>query len=172
MIFIDLRTRISLTICAIGVWTAANEEEIRLQEEYDAYQITKAMNILRKIQPDSEVKDQYAYGEATQVHHIFPKSQFPEIAHYLENLIKLTPTQHYTKAHPNNHTQTTNKDYQLVCLLAKSQNIEHSLKTVGEKYYRKESFIYVINVGLDAELSMRLSFADIRKQLRLLYNAA
>ena len=151
---------------------AANEEEVRLQEEYDAYQITKAMNILRKIQPDSEVKDQYANGEATQIHHIFPKSQFPEIAHYLENLIKLTPTQHYTKAHPNNHTQATNKDYQLVCLLAKSQNIEHSLKTVGEKYYRKESFIYVINVGLDTELSMRLSFADIRKQLRLLYNAA
>jgi len=151
---------------------AASAEEIRLQEAYDSYQVTKAMNLLRKIQIESEVKDQFANGEATQVHHIFPKSMFPEIAHYLENLIKLTPTQHYTKAHPNNHTQTTNKDYQLVCLLAKSQNIEQSIKTVGEKYYRKESFIYVINVGLDAELSLKLSFADIRKQLRLLYNAA
>ena len=151
---------------------AASMEEISQQEAYENYQVTKAMNLIRKIQLDSEVKDQYAIGEATQVHHIFPKSQFPEIAHYLENLIKLTPTQHYTKAHPNNHTQTTNKDYQLVCLLAKSQNIEQSIKTVGEKYYRKESFIYVINVGLDAELSLKLSFADIRKQLRLLYNAA
>lgn len=151
---------------------AASAEEIRLQEAYDSYQVTKAMNLLRKIQIESEVKDQFANGEATQVHHIFPKSMFPEIAHYLENLIKLTPTQHYTKAHPNNHTQTTNKDYQLVCLLAKSQNIEQSIKTVGEKYYRRESFIYVINVGLDAELSIKLSFADIRKQLRLLYNAA
>lgn len=151
---------------------AASMEEISQQEAYENYQITKAMNLIRKIQLDSEVKDQYAIGEATQVHHIFPKSQFPEIAHYLENLIKLTPTQHYTKAHPNNHTQTTNRDYQLVCLLAKSQNIEKSIMTVGEKYYRKESFIYVINVGLDAELSLKLSFADIRKQLRLLYNAA
>ena len=151
---------------------AASMEEISQQEAYENYQVTKAMNLIRKIQSDSEVKDQYAIGEATQVHHIFPKSMFPEIAHYLENLIKLTPTQHYTKAHPNNHTQTTNKDYQLVCLLAKSQNIEQSIKTVGEKYYRKESFIYVINVGLDAELSLKLSFADIRKQLRLLYNAA
>ncbi len=151
---------------------AASMEEISQQEAYENYQVTKAMNLIRKIQLDSEVKDQYAIGEATQVHHIFPKSMFPEIAHYLENLIKLTPTQHYTKAHPNNHTQTTNKDYQLVCLLAKSQNIEQSIKTVGEKYYRKESFIYVINVGLDAELSLKLSFADIRKQLRLLYNAA
>ena len=151
---------------------AASMEEISQQEAYENYQVTKAMNLIRKIQLDSEVKDQYAIDEATQVHHIFPKSMFPEIAHYLENLIKLTPTQHYTKAHPNNHTQTTNKDYQLVCLLAKSQNIEQSIKTVGEKYYRKESFIYVINVGLDAELSLKLSFADIRKQLRLLYNAA
>ncbi|MBO5612187.1 MAG: hypothetical protein J5918_06290 [Prevotella sp.] len=151
---------------------AASAEDVRLQEEYDAYQVTKAMNLLRKIQVESEVKDQYANGEATQVHHIFPKSQFPSIAHYLENLIKLTATQHYTKAHPNNHTQITNKDYQLVCLLWKSQTIEKSLNTVGDRYYRKESFIYVINIGLDVELSMNLSFADIRTQLRLIYNNA
>ena len=127
---------------------AATAEEIQLQKDYDAYQVTKAMNLLRKIQVDSEVRDQYANGEATQVHHIFPKSQFPEIAHYLENLIKLTATQHYTKAHPNNHTQATNKDYQLVCLLAKSQKIEQSLKTIGDKYYRKESFILCHKCGI------------------------
>lgn len=157
---------------AITRQEASSAEDARQQEEYDAYQVTKAMNLLRKIQVESEVKDQYANGEATQVHHIFPKSQFPSIAHYLENLIKLTATQHYTKAHPNNHTQITNKDYQLVCLLWKSQTIEKSLNTVGDRYYRKESFIYVINVGLDTELSMNLSFADIRTQLRLIYNAA
>ena len=150
---------------------AATAEEIKQQEEYDAYQVTKAMNLLRKIQIESEVKDQYANGDATQVHHIFPKSEFPEIAHYLENLIKLTATQHYTMAHPSNRTQVVNRDYQLVCLLAKSQTIENSLKKVGEKYYRKESFIYVVNVGLDAELNMKLSFSDIRAQLRLIYNS-
>lgn len=151
---------------------AASAEDIKQQDAYDSYQVTKAMNLLRKIQVESEVKDQYANGEATQVHHIFPKSQFPMIAHYLENLIKLTATQHYTKAHPSNNTQVTNRDYQLVCLLAKSQTIEQSLNTIGEKYYRKESFVYVINVGLDTELSMKLSFAEIRTQLRLIYNAA
>lgn len=151
---------------------AATDADRQQQEAYDAYQVSKAMNLLRKIQPESEVKDQYANGEATQVHHIFPKSQFPEIAHYLENLIKLTATQHYTKAHPSNHTQITNRDYQLVCLLAKSLNIEQSLKTCGDKYYRKESFIYVINIGLHTDLGQKLSFDDIRKQLRILYNAA
>lgn len=150
---------------------AAQEDDARRQEDYDAYQVAKAMNLLRKIQPESEVNDQYAIGEATQVHHIFPKSEFPAIAHYLENLIKLTPTQHYTKAHPSNHTQITNKDYQLVCLLSKSHTIEQSLNTIGDKYYRKESFVYVINVGLSAELSTNLSFPEIRSRLRLIYNA-
>lgn len=150
---------------------AATIEETKQQEEYDAYQVTKAMNLLRKIQIDSEVKDQYANGEATQVHHIFPKSEFPEIAHYLENLIKLTATQHYTMAHPSNRTQIVNRDYQLVCLLAKSQTIENSLKKVGEKYYRKESFIYVLNVGLNTEMSMQISFPAIRSQLRFIYNS-
>ncbi|MDA4744639.1 hypothetical protein NY599_09390, partial [Enterobacter hormaechei] len=91
--------------------------------------------------------DQWANGEATQVHHIFPKSGFPKLGHYLENLIKLTPDQHYTKAHPSNKTDAINKDYQLVCLMAKTDSVEASLKR-GEFLYRKESLIYVINTGL------------------------
>jgi len=90
--------------------------------------VQKAMNQIRKMYTESEVKDQWANGEATQVHHLFPKSEFPQLAHYLENLIKLTATQHFTKAHPNNKTSVVNLDYQLVCLLAKSDSIERSLK--------------------------------------------
>lgn len=149
---------------------ASTPDEIKQQQEYDAYQVAKAMNLLRKIQIESEVKDQYGIGEATQVHHIFPKSDFPQIAHYLENLIKLTATQHFTKAHPNNNTHITNRDYQLVCLLAKSNTIENSLKQVGDKFYRKESFIVVINTGLNTDLSLSLSFEQIRTQLRYIYN--
>ena len=99
------------------------------------------------------------------MHHIFPKSQFPQIAHYVENLILLTATQHNTKAHPN-------KDYQLVCLLAKADTIESSLLRFGEKYYRKESFVYVINTGLTVEFSTGLSFNDIKTKLVQIYNAA
>ena len=130
------------------------------------------MNLLRKIQVESEVYDQWGNGEATQVHHIFPKSQFPQLAHYLENLIKLTATQHFTKAHPDNKTQEINRDYQLTCLLAKANTIESSLNAVGDKYYRKESFIFVINTGLDVHLSATLSFLEIKSMLVQLYNAA
>lgn len=148
--------------------TAQNEK----QEVINMYYVQKAITLLKKIQTGSEVHDAWSNGEATHAHHIFPKAQFPEIAHYIENLILLTATQHNTKAHPNNRTQEINRDYQLVCLLAKADTIEKSLKHVGERYYRKESFIYVINVGLSTELSMTLTFDGIKKGLINIYNAA
>lgn len=151
---------------------AATQDDIDQQEAYNAYYVQKAMNLLRKIQVESEVKDSMGVGEATQVHHIFPKSEFPEIAHYLENLIKLTAQQHYTLAHPNNRTQVVNRDYQLTCLLAKSDTIEKSLRQYGDKYYRKESFVFVINTGLKSEISVNLSFREIKALLIQLYNAA
>lgn len=142
------------------------------QEAYNSYYVQKAIALIRKIQSESEVHDAWSNGPATQVHHIFPKSQFPEIAHYVENLILLTATQHNTKAHPRNNTQIVDRDYQLVCLLAKSDTIEQSLRQVGERYYRKESFVYVINTGLGCEWSMRLSFSEIKSKLIQLYNCA
>ena len=149
---------------------AQERQDIEQQEAYNAYYVQKAMNLLRKIQVESEVHDQWGNGEATQVHHIFPKSKFPQLAHYLENLIKLTATQHFTKAHPKNRTLEINKDYQLTCLLAKADTVEKSLKAVGDKYYRKESFIFVINTGLNSQLSIELSFRDIKTVLTQLYN--
>lgn len=142
------------------------------QEAYNSYYVQKAIALIRKIQSESEVHDAWSNGLATQVHHIFPKSQFPEIAHYVENLILLTATQHNTKAHPNNNTQIIDKDYQLVCLLAKSDTIEQSLRQVGERYYRKESFVYVINSGLSCDFSTQLSFSEIKKRLIKIYNRA
>lgn len=151
---------------------AADEAIDTQQEEFSKYYVQKAISLIRKIQHESEVHDQWSNGPATHVHHIFPRSQFPQIAHYVENLILLTATQHNTKAHPNNNTHIVDRDYQLVLLLAKSETIEKSLAKVGDKYYRKESFVYVINVGLDKDISATLSFADIRTMLIQIYNAA
>lgn len=151
---------------------AMTPDKIEKQEAINTYYVQKAIALIRKIHTVSEVNDSWGNGEATQVHHIFPKSQFPQIAHYVENLILLTATQHNTKAHPNNKTQQVNKDYQLVCLLAKADSIENSLLRYGDKYYRKESFVYVINTGLTADFSIGLSFNEIKAKLVKLYNAA
>lgn len=142
------------------------------QEAYSAYYVQKAIALIQKTQRESEVHDQWSNGEATQVHHIFPKALFPGIAHYVENLIKLTATQHYAKAHPKNRTQEINKDYQLTCLLAKADTIDKSLQRFGEKYYRKESFVYVCNTGLSAEIEMNLSLGDLKNRLIQIYNDA
>ncbi|MBG6112215.1 hypothetical protein IWX84_003118 [Flavobacterium sp. CG_9.10] len=146
-----------------------SEQTIVQGTEFNAYLVQKAMNQIRKMYTESEVKDYWSNGEATQIHHIFSKSKFPQLAHYLENLIKLTATQHYTKAHPSNKTDSTNSDYQLVCLLAKADNIERSLEK-NELYYRKESFIYCINTGLSKTLNLDLNFRQIKTELAHIYN--
>jgi hypothetical protein len=149
---------------------AEMEIDTEQQDAYSNYYVQKAITLIQKIQRESEVHDQWAEGDATQVHHIFPKSEFPEIAHYVENLIKLTATQHYTKAHPNNKTKEINKDYQLTCLLAKADTIDKSLKRVGEKYYRKESFVFICNTGLSENIEINLSFAELKNRLIQIYN--
>ncbi len=146
-------------------------QDLEKQEIINAYYVQKAIALIRKTHKESEVKDQWSNGEATQVHHIFSRAEFPELAHYVENLILLTATQHNTKAHPSNRTQQINKDYQLTCLLAKSDSIEKSLNK-GEFVYRKESFIFVINTGLLVELSDKLDFGTIKTELTRIYNAA
>ena len=151
---------------------AEAEYDILISEKenpYNDYLIQKAITAIRKLYTESEVKDQWANGEATQIHHIFPKHKFPQLAHYLENLIKLTATQHYTKAHPSNKTKDINVDYQLVCLLAKTDSIEKSLKK-NEMYYRKESFIYCINTGLTTDLKFDITFKRIKTELATIYN--
>jgi len=148
---------------------AVSEEDIEKQEVLNAYYVQKAIALIRKIHKESEVKDQWGVGEATQVHHIFSRAEFPQLAHYVENLILLTATQHNTKAHPSNRTQQINKDYQLTCLLAKSDSIEKSLKR-NEFYYRKESFVYCINTGLSQDLKADLTFRQIKTELATIYN--
>ena len=150
---------------------AFNEGDEEKQEIINAYYIQKAIALIRKTHKESEVKDQWGIGEATQVHHIFSRSKFPKLAHYVENLILLTGTQHNTKAHPSNKTQLTNKDYQLTCLLAKSDSIEFSIKK-GEFVYSKESFIYVINTGLTENLNYDIDLRTIKRELTRIYNIA
>jgi hypothetical protein len=149
--------------------SAESEQNILPDTAFNAYLVQKAMNQIRKMYSESEVKDQWANGDATQIHHIFPKSKFPQLAHYMENLIKLTATQHFTKAHPDNKTDSINVDYQLICLLAKSDNIEKSLNK-NELYYRKESLVYCINIGLNQELKVDLTFRQIKTELVTIYN--
>lgn len=144
------------------------EEIVEAKPEFSAYKVQKAKNIIKRNHTSSEVHDSFAIGEATQVHHMFPEHQFPEISAYIENLILLTPQQHNTKAHPSNHTQTIDHDYQRDCLLAKADSIERSIKQ-GKDTYSTESFIHVINTGLSLDLSTKTTLNELREVIKKAY---
>jgi hypothetical protein len=141
----------------------------QVAETYNKYLVQKMTNQIKRKYQTSEVSDEWANGEATQVHHIFMKSDFPQIAHYLENLIKLTPTQHYTKAHPNNNTQVIDRNYQYICLVSKSNSIEISLNN-SEDFYSTKNFVFVVNTGLSTNLSNDANLQEIRGFLARAYN--
>lgn len=132
------------------------------------YRVAKAKEHIKKIHAKSEVNDQWSKGEATQVHHIFPDNEFPQLADRLENLILLTGTQHNTKAHPDNNNSIIDRDYQLVCLIEKLHTVEQSLAQ-GQYGYSKESFIGVINAGLGLAIPYDADFKEIEKQLKRHY---
>lgn len=85
--------------------------------DYLDYQIHKAKAMINRKYPKSEVRDRYNNGSASHVHHIFPISENPELATYLENLIKLTTPRHLSLAHPDGNTHTIDRNYQELCLL-------------------------------------------------------
>jgi hypothetical protein len=85
-------------------------------------------------------------------------------------LIALTVSQHYQKAHEKGNTYITNKDYQYVCLLAKSDTIEKSI-TRGEMTYTIPNFVYVLNTGLSLDLSSSETIQGLKNEIDLAYNS-
>lgn len=67
------------------------------------YNIQKAKKIVHRYNDKfnnglPEVKQPNEQVLATQIHHISPVSEFPIISDFIENLIALTPNQHFSYA--------------------------------------------------------------------------
>lgn len=139
---------------------------------YIEYQVNKAIRMIKNIQgTTSEVCDDLSQGKATEVHHIFPKSQFPQLASYLENLILITSSQHRQRAHPNSNFSAINEDYQCICLMAKSRTVEKYVDLDNDNIYSKQGYVHVVNVGMCTSLvSMDDSFDCIRTKIWNHYN--
>ncbi len=137
--------------------------EVTLPKPTDDYMTT--YRIIRAKRNLREFNDYYGAGKtevfdkrhiedlATQIHHIFPVAEFPDIADFLENLIALTPTQHFSYAHPNNNTQYVDKQYQYLCLIAKTGSIRENIlgDTEQPRIYDFTLFLMVLGIGLNAE---------------------
>lgn len=130
------------------------------------YTVNKAKKAIRKyneIQAGgmSEVYQSSENVKATQAHHIFAQSEYPEIADFVENLIMLTPNQHFSMAHPDNNTQYIDRDFQYICLLSKSKKIYLDLTSQNEdKFYDFDNYKYVLNTGFETDEFSSINFLD------------
>lgn len=127
------------------------------------YYIEKTKKFIKSIHPYSEVH-RFENYPATQAHHIFLASQFPELADTPENIIAITPNQHFYRAHPNNKTTIVDKSYQAICLISKLDTIEHDYQ-YEQGNYSKESFIDILNTGLDLDISYTIEFEQLKHTL-------
>lgn len=133
-------------------------------EGYYKYNVQKAKKFIRKIHPFSEIHRFDAYP-GLQAHHIFMESEFPEIADYPENIICLTPNQHYYRAHPNNKTSVLDKSYQLICLTSKLDSIEINYRN-GQTDYSLADFVEVLNIGFNTDnFKLEMDFEEIKHQI-------
>ncbi|PUD87312.1 restriction endonuclease [Helicobacter pylori] len=155
-------------------WRDIGKDKNTTRQEYDLinskgiansnYLISKAKKVVKRYNDRfnnslSEVKQEKEESQATQIHHIFPIQDFPIIANYIENLIALTPNQHFIYAHPNNQTRLIDKDFQYICLLAKTTTILNDTQGV----YDWNNYVVVLNTGLKTTI-----FSQVKNEWELL----
>lgn len=148
----------------------ASEHPLEVNEKYYDYQSSKAKRFLRMFNEQyrsgitEQLEEAHLKDAAIHIHHIFPKALYPEICAYLENLIALTPTQHFNYAHPNGRTQEINIEYQKLLLLSKAdrikENLEDSLTEKVERIYEFPKFLHVLSVGFDDDEVESISNMD------------
>lgn len=149
------------------------------KNDWDKYNVNKAKKYLKhfndtKYHGVSEVKQETEIVLATQAHHIFPQSEFPEIAAFLENIIMLTPNQHFSMAHPKNNTQYIDKNFQYICLISKIGKIMENLNQEKiEKIYSFDNCKYVLNIGIKTNEFSSISendFSSILDKIDFFYS--
>lgn len=147
-------------------------------EKLAGYTINKAKKSVKKYNDKynlglSEIKQDTENVKATQAHHIFPQHEFPSIADYVENLIAITPNQHFVMAHPDNQTKYIDKDFQYVCLLSKTFTIRESILTYNDDFYNFGDYQFVLNTGLDTtefDLISNLDFKSLIEKIDEFYS--
>lgn len=142
-------------------------------ETYD-YQVRRAMRnmqyfIDRYFDGESEVRDVFSIGrKASAMHHIFPKSRYPQLAMYYENLIALTTAQHMQEAHPGGNTRVVDSGFQYTCLICKTDSIRRNLLELdgAPRFYSFDDYMYVLDTGLDTDYFSRVPDGDFNAVLQ------
>ncbi|WP_318489782.1 hypothetical protein [Photobacterium leiognathi] len=145
-------------------------DSLGVETTSEIYQVEKAKRQIKKYHGENSEVNRYLHENATHVHHIFMKSEYPELSDTLENLVLLTPSQHLNYAHISGNTRVVSKPYQLVCLLSKLESIEKSDLYENDDFYSKLDFIEVVNTGLGKDLlNHSMSYPDMKNKLAMEY---
>lgn len=97
------------------------------------------------------------------IHHIFPQSEYPNIKHYIENLIALTPNQHKLFAHNNGNTRiiNINLEHQQNLLIAKTHSIKYNLESkLEDSIYEFGNLLEVLRVGFNDDTALEIKEND------------
>lgn len=140
---------------------------VEANDAYYTYQSGRAKRILRIYNDEHRagISEHFQEGQMDDVaihcHHIFPKAGFPTICYYLENLIVITPTQHYNYAHNMGATGEINEQYQQLLLLSKTDRIRENLTSaILEHIYEFDKLLTVLNVGFDNDDVLEIADMD------------
>ncbi|MCL1800506.1 MAG: hypothetical protein FWG25_03965 [Promicromonosporaceae bacterium] len=120
----------------------------------------------------SEILDDgHSSDRAVQIHHIFPESRFPELVSHYENLIALTPTQHFSYAHPDGHTGKIDFNYQEKCILAKIETVKTFGKATSEEnIYQFSGLLETLSVGLGETKFLEIDDGNYDEVTQLVMN--
>lgn len=130
----------------------------------------------RERQAKKEVRNKHLNGELTDPalgyinnnkfmgHHILPQNEYKDFRDKRENIIMLTPDQHYAYAHETG-TQTINTTYQVHCLIGKLHSIKKSLQT-GENFYSMKNFAEMVNTLYGTGFNQDSGIEDVQSFLK------
>jgi hypothetical protein len=145
-----------------GITRGTHRPSSTSQLRYNQYLTDKAMKNVKLINQHANNGLSEVGGDvelATETHHIFPKSEFPDIAFFLENLINLTPNQHRNHAHPMGKYSIIDEEYQRICLIAKVNTVRKSISNNWGDY-DFNNILYVADRGYGTDVFSKINHLD------------
>lgn len=121
---------------------------------------------IRKIKDrHNQISEYSAQPGASEVHHIFTRSQFENLRCYRENLINLTPNEHRNQAHPNSNFSIVDENFQTKLLFCKLESIQKSI-LLDDTFYHLKNFTKILSIGYNKNISLNLNFNQVNDFLK------
>src|SRR5690554_482363 len=151
-----------------GITRKGHESPSPSRARFIQYQMDKAIKNVKRINKYYNFGLSEVEGDdnpATETHHIFPKTEFPEISYFEENLINLTPNQHRNQAHPLGNFSIVDKEFQKICLIAKLGTIKFSIEN-NLRVYDFNNFLVVTDTGYRTDIFSQIELYNYDEVIR------